>query len=1043
LLFSLSLFYSSSTFTSTPHYIITYYIYIYINIIISSVPNLFLLFSHSFSLLSLHHHQQQQQHRSSSTALLCFASPLSASLSLLPLSLLLTAHFFFSFSLSVSLSFSLFLSLFSLYSLSSLSYCHNNNQQQPTTTNNNQQQPTTTNNNQQQPTNNQQQPTNSNNQQQQQTTAHSAYIQHCPIHPPSQQTMLSSSSPMSSPFNLLLGDHASLSSPPSLYTPSSTPTSSRATFTRVSRGIPANNSTSLFTTSSTPPSNPTSSSTSAAPSSYFSLSKSPSSSSSSECTAKTTTIATTSPIYSHREKHSQQQQQQHGLNRFRPSLHDTATSDFLEDIHKGVQSSSTPFTALRRLDRKDIQLDPVLVLLSQDELAEKHVASASSATRFSTKSYRPNNTTDSLVVDKPVSKPCPTFTRISKPRTPAPPPATAARTGFYRLGDSGNSNTSSTSTSTSTKGTNNTTSKSTSAGLDLLLGSETLSFPSASASLLHEEINNKDKPMPSLSLSTSSPSSSCLLSPWSPPSSSLSLSSSSSTKQQQHQSLKAHTLLLPPLSLSLSPPPSSVPSLSSSASSACSSASSSSSPPTSHFLFPTVDHHDWWQGLGSPAVPSPYGLEQEEGGVAGVSRTAPGTGSGSTLNNSIEDPQQDLLAVTTTSTPLSQTFYRQQPQSRESLMSDDLLDKDPVVDHLGLTPAGSAGLDLAPTNNQNKGSSIATNSNSSIPAAAGTTTTRTTSTTPSTRKTYSLARARAPSPPLVITGFCSISKTPIKSSGEPSPQDFLGEADLPYPLPSTLHDRQTRQRKRAEQLRQLKLREECEAQEKNNSINRRKIIRRRGASFSTGMVYPPLSSTSLAFSPPSSSTSRTSSSNSTPSSPALFSDSPRMNRQQQQHQQHQQQKPSTTSFRSAAWHQQRLSLSQHLKRSPSSPTRGSSSVNNLHLLNRHSTCNIGQGSKEKAAMLSVLASLPSPPPRRRVVFDLENIQVFEYDISGDDWSPSSGPSSPTIPPASTNGRDSYVRYVPPSDCSSSGSSSDEEASPRPRVPLTRDLKSKA
>ncbi|KAF9905876.1 hypothetical protein EC991_001198 [Linnemannia zychae] len=314
---------------------------------------------------------------------------------------------------------------------------------------------------------------------------------------------------------------------------------------------------------------------------------------------------------------------------------------------------------------------------------------------------------------------------------------------------------------------------------------------------------------------------------------------------------------------------------------------------------------------------------------------------------------------------LEQNLELHLDQSRESLKSDDLLDKDPVVNHLAFTTAGSVGLDLTTSNNQNKDSITGKNSDGSIPAG-----TTSPTTTLSTRKTYSLARARAPSPPHVITGFCSISKTPIKPSGEPSPQDFLGEADLPYPLPSTLHDRQTRQRKRAEQLRQLKIREDCEAEEKNNNSNRRR-------------VFP--------------------------------------------------------SFRSPAWHQQRLSLNQHLKRCPSSPARGSSSVNNLHLVNRHSTCNIGQGSKEKA-LLSELATLPSPPPRRRVVFDLENIQVFEYDVSGDDWSPSSGPSSPTMPPASTNGRDSYVRYVPPSDCSSSGSS--DEDSPSPRVPI-RDLKSKA
>lgn len=879
---------------------------------------------------------------------------------------------------------------------------------------------------------------------------------------------------MPSPFNPLDYSLGDLHSSPSLYSSSSSTTTSRPkTFTRVARGVPANNSSaSLFPTPS-PKSSPSYSSSSTATTtttttsspSYFSLSNS--SLSPSECTANNNNNNNKStPIYSSgnnittastkgEQKHSQQQQQQHGLNRFRPSLYTSSSykTDFLEDIPSIVDtqsSSSSSFTALRHVDRKDLlqlHLDPSLVLLSQDELAKKHVASAPSSSS-SLSRYSPFNntkdTTDSPVDDnnnnKAVSKPCPTFTRITKPRTTTPAPATGARTGFYRLGDLGNTN------------------KGNAAGIDLLGGG-------SYSSLLHQEEEDKKGTMPSLSLSTSSPSSSCVPSPWSPPppqpppptttsfslsSSSTLLSSSNNIKPSQSQSLKAPTLLLSPLSLSLSPPPSSVPSLSSSASSACSSASSSSSPPTSHFLFPTVDHHDWWQGLGSSPV-APPSVELEQGGEGGTgSRTEPlGTGSGSSLTT-LEDRslQDDVLTPATITTPSSHTFYRQQPQSRDKLnKSDDLfLDKDPVVDHLALTPAGSAALNLNNNDNQNKDNSSNNGPSGGMngPYPAGTV-----KTAPSTRKTYSLARTRVPPPPCVITGFCSISKTPIKPSGEPSPQDFLGEADLPYPLPSTLHDRQTRQRKRAEQLRQLKIREECEAQEKTDSMNnnRRRAIRRRVNSYSAGMMYSPASSSASsastsstsqhALSPPPSSSIN---SNSTPNSPAMFSDFPRMDSQSQQ--------SSAACFRSAAWHQQPFSLNQHLKRSPSSPARGSSSANNLHLLNRHSTCNIGQSSKDKLAMLSELSTPPSRP-RRKVAFDLENIQVFEYDVSGgDDWSPSSesGPSSPTMPPASTNGRDSYVRYCPPSDCSSSSGSSDEESSsPRPpRVPTpTRDLKSKA
>ncbi|KAF9405758.1 hypothetical protein BGZ94_003387 [Podila epigama] len=100
-------------------------------------------------------------------------------------------------------------------------------------------------------------------------------------------------------------------------------------------------------------------------------------------------------------------------------------------------------------------------------------------------------------------------------------------------------------------------------------------------------------------------------------------------------------------------------------------------------------------------------------------------------------------------------------------------------------------------------------------------------------------RARFPSPPPALTGISTTTYKDLDSASvstgtgfgscEASPQDFLGEADLPYPLPSTLQERQARQRKRAEQLKQLKIREEREARENGRRI------RRRGASFSAGV----------------------------------------------------------------------------------------------------------------------------------------------------------------------------------------------------------------
>ncbi|KAG0223057.1 hypothetical protein BGW42_006153 [Actinomortierella wolfii] len=63
----------------------------------------------------------------------------------------------------------------------------------------------------------------------------------------------------------------------------------------------------------------------------------------------------------------------------------------------------------------------------------------------------------------------------------------------------------------------------------------------------------------------------------------------------------------------------------------------------------------------------------------------------------------------------------------------------------------------------------------------------------------------------------------------PAQQDFLIEADLPYPTPATLQERQVRQRKRAEQLRQLKIREEREARDRRRSIS----LRRRNSTVSS------------------------------------------------------------------------------------------------------------------------------------------------------------------------------------------------------------------
>ncbi|KAF9194688.1 hypothetical protein BGZ49_003144 [Haplosporangium sp. Z 27] len=262
----------------------------------------------------------------------------------------------------------------------------------------------------------------------------------------------------------------------------------------------------------------------------------------------------------------------------------------------------------------------------------------------------------------------------------------------------------------------------------------------------------------------------------------------------------------PPLSLSLSVPPSAVPSLSS-ASSSCSStisSSLSSSPPTSRFVFPATaaaDRKDWWQGLSLAETP-----EEESDGqssVGGSSEPSPCTAVAPVL------PQP--------------TFYRN-PHKDNSLEGGGF-GCGGEQDHFG-------GLDM-PFLLQ--------------PEFYHVTPPPTTSSTVGGVNHLQQNRVhvvRTPSPQPIQTGFCSISNKPVNQDGESSLQDFLGEADLPFPLPSTLQERQARQRKRAEQLRRLQAREEREARQS----------RRRGSSFCAGMPHPTLSLESLAslsLSPPS------------------------------------------------------------------------------------------------------------------------------------------------------------------------------------------------
>ncbi|KAF9978828.1 hypothetical protein BGZ73_000098 [Actinomortierella ambigua] len=100
-----------------------------------------------------------------------------------------------------------------------------------------------------------------------------------------------------------------------------------------------------------------------------------------------------------------------------------------------------------------------------------------------------------------------------------------------------------------------------------------------------------------------------------------------------------------------------------------------------------------------------------------------------------------------------------------------------------------------------------------------------------------LTKAGAVTPNTSMYGGEGNSSSADQDNSPSAPQDFLIEADLPYPAPATLQERQARQRQRAEQLRQLKIREEREAV---RDINRRRSIgtRRRGSSVSLSLPPP-------------------------------------------------------------------------------------------------------------------------------------------------------------------------------------------------------------
>ncbi|KAG0049771.1 hypothetical protein BGZ83_005419 [Gryganskiella cystojenkinii] len=522
--------------------------------------------------------------------------------------------------------------------------------------------------------------------------------------------------------------------------------------------------------------------------------------------------------------------------------------------------------------------------------------------------------------------------------------------------------------------------------------------PSISASTSSTASSSPSAP-PSLSPVLSSPPSSIASS--SPPASAWSLCLVDDDQQHFYQppqiqpryhALPHYKAQAPSLSLSLSPPtflspPSSaVPSLSSassstSSSSSCSSLSSMlssssplSSPPTKkqnhHFVFPALpaaDRHSWWQQRPTPAdlLSSPEELQ-----FSG-------------------DPLAETPTTTTTTTAESDEYFgRGRPVSSRSFEEKH----DPISPASEGSPLGSQGLGQekqAETHVHHDDGCRNTNENflldcSDANCAPGLQQRRLNSrgfeqVKPKPNTTLSNRTTRTPSPPSVNTGFCSIScragsgsgsinSACSMTSGEPSPQDFLGEADLPYPLPSTLQERQARQRKRAEQLRQLKLREEREEARENW-----RRIRRRGASFTAGVSCSSISgsSSSSLSSSPSAIGGFSASSNSRPLSLSLSSSSSWVNNNASS--------PCRKALGTAATGGAGMALSldrkgeqNHLKRSPSSPTKGNAS---------------------------------SAKARRCVRFDLKRTKVFEYDVH--EWTPCSTASTPASSSSTPESKDYF------------------------------------